>query len=130
KGPQDEKIKKLKMLKDPVTRRLRSHRLEQIINNNRYHSPELSKIDSNEPNKQIVVIWNLHWRFTIINLFTFLRDFLQHYVDKASVSRTTRKQVYDQKRLAENSYEPLTNAPDWTIAGYHGALRALIRRYF
>ncbi|CAG8772486.1 11651_t:CDS:2, partial [Ambispora leptoticha] len=60
-----KKIKKLIMLKDPIIRRLRSHEIELIMKDNRYHSPELSETDPDESKKRMVVIQDLLWRSSI-----------------------------------------------------------------
>ncbi|CAG8775294.1 32084_t:CDS:2, partial [Racocetra persica] len=57
-----------------------------------------------------------------------LRNFLQNYVNKATVSHQKRKGVIDYERPAENT-KRLFNTPDWTKAGYNGILKNQIKRY-
>ncbi|CAG8732116.1 8223_t:CDS:2, partial [Dentiscutata erythropus] len=99
----DRRVRKIKTLirfKDPIIRKFRSHVLNSIIMDNKYHSPELSETDLRadgcNPGSSM------------------LRNFLRHYVHKATVGK--KKRVYDYTIPAEGENEPPIHAPDWTKA--------------
>ncbi|CAG8709012.1 16398_t:CDS:2, partial [Rhizophagus irregularis] len=66
---QDEKrerrnktIDKLKKLKDRLINKFHTNELRPLQTDNRYHSPEVSETDSDNPNKRKIIIRDLKWR--------------------------------------------------------------------
>jgi len=57
----------LKKINDPLIRRFKDEELAPIMNDNRYHSPEVSEDDGDGDNK--IVIRNLRWRSSTVSEF-------------------------------------------------------------
>ncbi|UZO25240.1 uncharacterized protein OCT59_017515 [Rhizophagus irregularis] len=127
---QDEKrerrnktIDKLKKLKDRLINKFHTNELRPLQTDNRYHSPEVSETDSDNPNKQKIIIRNLKWRSAT------LRSFLRNYIDNAaSNARRVRKWVYDTEYASNEDSAPV-NAPKWAKVGYKGSLKHLVEKY-
>lgn len=122
--------------------------MKPIITNNCYHSPEVS----DEENENSIKVQNLRWRSStvgvnLLNLFiemsntcTDVRQFIIiiffkktkklrnmfFYLDKnAKRGLVKRNQIYDKDNYANETVPP--NAPDWTISGYNGPLKNLVK---
>ncbi|GBC28481.2 hypothetical protein GLOIN_2v1765153 [Rhizophagus irregularis DAOM 181602=DAOM 197198] len=93
-------IDKLKKLKDRLINKFHTNELRPLQTDNRYHSPEVSETDSDNPNKRKIIIRDLKWRSAT------LRSFLQNYVDNAaSNARRVRKRVYDTEYAPNENME-------------------------
>ncbi|PKY52843.1 hypothetical protein RhiirA4_470733 [Rhizophagus irregularis] len=56
-------INHLRVVGDPLIRKFNDERLQPVINNSAYHSPEISETDEENPSgKRKIVIRNLKWR--------------------------------------------------------------------
>ncbi|PKC69918.1 hypothetical protein RhiirA1_391750 [Rhizophagus irregularis] len=116
-------IDKLKKLKDRLINKFHTNELRPLQTDNRYHSPEVSETDSDNPNKQKIIIRNLKWRSAT------LRSFLRNYIDNAaSNARRVRKWVYDTEYASNEDSAPV-NTPKWAKVGYKGSLKHLVEKY-
>jgi len=61
-------------LRDPLIKNFHSNELRPIMTDNKYHSPEVSESDTENPNKRMVVIRDLEWRSSTVS-FIYLKFF-------------------------------------------------------
>ncbi|CAB4381256.1 unnamed protein product [Rhizophagus irregularis] len=79
---------------------------KQERRNKTIDNSEVSKTDSDNPNKQKIIIRDLKWRSAT------LRSFLRNYVDNAALNaRRVRKWVYDTEYTPNEDNAPV-NAPN------------------
>jgi len=61
-------INHLRVVGDPLIRKFNDERLQPVINNSAYHSPEISETDEENPSgKRKIVIRNLKWRSSTVS---------------------------------------------------------------
>jgi hypothetical protein len=61
-------INHLQVVGDPLIRKFNDERLQPIINNSAYHSPEISETDEENPSgKRKIVIRDLKWRSSTVS---------------------------------------------------------------
>ncbi|PKC08183.1 hypothetical protein RhiirA5_500118 [Rhizophagus irregularis] len=95
-------IDKLKKLKDRLINKFHTNELRPLQTDNRYHSPEVSETDSDNPNKRKIVIRDLKWRSATdsvpVNAPKWAKvgykGSLKHLVEKYSANR---EEVEDDK---------------------------------
>ncbi|GBC24894.2 hypothetical protein GLOIN_2v1783466 [Rhizophagus irregularis DAOM 181602=DAOM 197198] len=116
-------IDKLKKLKDRLINKFHTNELRPLQTDNRYHSPEVSETDSDNPNKRKIIIRDLKWRSA--TLCSFLRNYVNN---AASNARHVRKRVYDTEYAPNEDSAPV-NAPKWAKVSYKGSLKHLVEKY-
>ncbi|CAB4384952.1 unnamed protein product [Rhizophagus irregularis] len=83
-----------------------------ILKDTRYHSPEDSETDKEQPDgKRKIIIYNLSWRSD--ELINFLRNVLDTHVFSLQTAQLTRGRNYDDESYCITSRYP-KNAPEWT----------------
>lgn len=60
--------------KDRLVGKFRSNELQPIKIDNRYHSPEVSETDNDNPGTRNIVIKDLKWRSSTVSLHFFLTN--------------------------------------------------------
>jgi hypothetical protein len=65
-------IDRLVKSKDRLISELYKDELIPIQTDNRFHSPEVSETDNDDPNSRKVVIRDLKWRSSTVNVLCFL----------------------------------------------------------
>ncbi|CAB5199518.1 unnamed protein product [Rhizophagus irregularis] len=82
-----------------------------ILKDTRYHSPEDSETDKEQPDgKRKIIVYNLSWRSD--ELINFLRNVLDTHVFSLQTAQLTRGRNYDDKSYCITSRHP-KNAPEW-----------------
>ena len=56
---------------DRLVEKFRPNELHQLRTDNRYHSPEVSETDEENPDKRKVVIRDIGWRSSTVSLLFF-----------------------------------------------------------
>ncbi|CAB5207502.1 unnamed protein product [Rhizophagus irregularis] len=81
-----------------------------ILKDTRYHSPEDSETDKEQPDgKRKIIVYNLSWRSD--ELINFLRNVLDTHVFSLQMAQLTRGRNYDDKSYCTTSQHP-KNAPE------------------
>ncbi|CAB4405200.1 unnamed protein product [Rhizophagus irregularis] len=114
----DKKIRRLKAAKalyDKDDVRIAHYEKQEMINiiqDIRYHSPELSETDEeNASEKRQIVVYNRSWRSS--ELKTFFREVLDPYSFTQQNAQLTRRRNYDDT-LQNFDIQPPNDAPQWT----------------
>ncbi|EXX67679.1 hypothetical protein RirG_112280 [Rhizophagus irregularis DAOM 197198w] len=82
-----------------------------ILKDTRYHSPEDSETDKEQPDgKRKIIVYNLSWRSD--ELINFLRNVLDTHVFSLQTAQLTRGRNYDDESYCITSRHP-KNAPEW-----------------
>ncbi|CAB5394689.1 unnamed protein product [Rhizophagus irregularis] len=82
-----------------------------ILKDTRYHSPEDSEMDKEQPDgKRKIIVYNLSWRFD--ELINFLQNVLDTHVFSLQMAQLTRGRNYDDESYCITSRHP-KNAPEW-----------------
>ncbi|CAB5370895.1 unnamed protein product [Rhizophagus irregularis] len=82
-----------------------------ILKDTRYHSPEDSEMDKEQPDgKRKIIVYNLSWRSD--ELINFLRNVLDTHVFSLQTAQLTRGRNYDDESYCITSRHP-KNAPEW-----------------
>ncbi|CAB4417081.1 unnamed protein product [Rhizophagus irregularis] len=82
-----------------------------ILKDTRYHSPEDSETDKEQPDgKRKIIVYNLSWRSD--ELINFLRNVLDTHVFSLQTAQLTRGRNYDDESYCITSRHP-KNASEW-----------------
>jgi len=57
---------------DRLVKKFRPDELQGVRTDNRYHSPEVSETDNENPNKRKIVVQDIKWRSSTVSYFFFL----------------------------------------------------------
>lgn len=135
-------INHLQLTENSLIKKFKPKDLQLLIDHSVYHSPEDSETDL-ESEKSIIVVKDLKWRsstvnisfdldvfvvfyyvLTILTIFK-LRSFLRDYIDRLRAEETNSRKLRERiigNNFSNNTLAPLL-APRWTRAGYSGRLR-------
>ncbi|CAG8808750.1 22598_t:CDS:2, partial [Dentiscutata erythropus] len=97
----------------------RKNELRPIKNSSRYHSPEVSEIDKENPSgKRKVGTKDLRWRSTTLR--SFLRDYVNHIFAESSKIPKIRSHVQNTVSYYEKELSKPFLVPNWSVSGYEG----------
>jgi hypothetical protein len=69
------------MLKDRLVNNFYDDELNPIQTDNRYHSPEVSETDDNNPNERKIIVRDFKWRSATVILIIFFFFFIFDFFD-------------------------------------------------
>ncbi|GES77593.1 hypothetical protein GLOIN_2v1485496 [Rhizophagus clarus] len=97
-------IKRLQLADDQLIKQFQSTDLQPILDNNLYHSPEDSKTDPENPSENLIVVKDLKWRSSSVNVMQSIRDIED--TEEETTKDAEKKTAEDiEKKTAENAEE-------------------------